>query len=53
VICIKHVCDFFDSEQSKNEIAQQAGSVAYTEISDSLRCAKKPQNQVVTAQAAL
>nr|AFK88843.1 hypothetical protein [Salmonella sp. 96A-29192] len=25
MICIKHVCDFFDSEQSKKERAQTEG----------------------------
>ncbi|RTN97943.1 hypothetical protein EKN83_06850 [Enterobacter sp. WCHEn090032] len=28
VICIKHVCDLFDSEQSKKTRVQTAGAVA-------------------------
>jgi hypothetical protein len=34
VICIKHVCDFFDAGQSKNGMAQRTGDVAFDEISD-------------------
>ena len=28
VICFKHVCDFFDAEQSKNEMVQRTGAKA-------------------------
>jgi hypothetical protein len=34
VICIKHVCDFFDAEQSKNGMARMTGGVALDEISE-------------------